>query len=230
MKKPFSVLFAMTMVFSLAACSGGILSSSEITSSEPSISSSEPSSTPSEALDFPEAPDANESSSQPETSEEGHKTLVAYFSWSGNTRQMAEIIAQETGADLFEIATVTPYTDDYDTLLDVAQQEQSDGARPELNAQVENWDSYDTIFVGYPNWWNDAPMAVYTFLESYDFTGKALIPFNTSASGGFGRSLTGIAESAVGATILEGMDLTEGELGDAQNHVTTWLSELGISG
>lgn len=73
-------------------------------------------------------------------------------------------------------------------------------------------------------------MAVYTFLESYDFTGKTLIPFNTSASGGFGRSLTGIEESAVGATILEGLDLTEGELGDAQNRVTTWLDSLGLNG
>ena len=73
-------------------------------------------------------------------------------------------------------------------------------------------------------------MAVYTFLESYDFTGKTLIPFNTSASGGFGRSLTGISESAVGATILDGLDLTEGELGDFQNRVTTWLNELGLNG
>lgn len=73
-------------------------------------------------------------------------------------------------------------------------------------------------------------MAVYTFLESYDFTGKTLIPFNTSASGGFGRSLTGIEESAVSATILEGLDLTEGELGDAQNRVTTWLDSLGLNG
>ena len=169
-------------------------------------------------------------SSQPEESTEEGETLVAYFSWSGNTQQMAEIIAQETGADLFEIATVTPYTDDYNTLLDIAQQEQGEDARPELNAQVENWDRYDTIFVGYPNWWSDAPMAVYTFLESYDFTGKTLIPFNTSASGGFGRSLTGIEESAAGATILEGLDLTEGELGDVENRVTTWLDSLGLNG
>ena len=73
-------------------------------------------------------------------------------------------------------------------------------------------------------------MAVYTFLESYDWSGKTLVPFNTSASGGFGRSLSGIEESATGATILEGLDLTEGELGDAQNRVTTWLDSLGLNG
>lgn len=220
MKKLFSVLVAMTMAFSLAACSGGNPSSG----GDDGFDSSSESSASSEAS----ASDAP--SSQPEEGAEEGGTLVAYFSWSGNTQQMAEIIAQETGADLFEIATVTPYTDDYNELLDIAQQEQGEDARPELNAQVENWDSYDTIFVGYPNWWSDAPMAVYTFLESYDFTGKTLIPFNTSASGGFGRSLTGIEESAVGATILEGLDLTEGEMGDAQNRVTTWLDSLGLNG
>lgn len=220
MKKLFSVLVAMTMAFSLAACSGGNPSSG----GDAGFDSSSESSASSEAS----ASDAP--SSQPEEGAEEGGTLVAYFSWSGNTQQMAEIIAQETGADLFEIATATPYTDDYNELLDIAQQEQGEDARPELNAQVENWDSYDTIFVGYPNWWSDAPMAVYTFLESYDFTGKTLIPFNTSASGGFGRSLTGIEESTVGATILEGLDLTEGELGDAQNRVTTWLDSLGLNG
>ena len=246
MKKRFLVLLAMPLMLSLAACSGANPSSSGDASSQPPVSSAQSSSIPSQTPVSSEvaASDASPSqtpvssevavsdtlSSQPEESTEEGATLVAYFSWSGNTQQMAEIIAQETGADLFEIATVTPYTDDYNTLLDVAQQEQGEDARPELNAQVEDWDRYDTIFVGYPNWWNDAPMAVYTFLESYDFTGKTLIPFNTSASGGFGRSLSGIEESAAGATILEGLDLTEGELGDAQNRVTTWLDSLGLNG
>ena len=82
------------------------------------------------------------------------------------------MIQAETGGDLFEIEPATPYTDDYDTLLDVAQQEQADNARPELAAQVENWDSYDVVFVGYPDWWSDAPMLIYSFLEAYDWEGK----------------------------------------------------------
>lgn len=154
---------------------------------------------------------------------------MAYFSWSGNTEGVANLIAQQTGGDLFEIAPATPYTDDYDTLLDIARQEQAEDARPELANTVENWDSYDVVFVGYPNWWSDAPMAVYTFLESYDFTGKTLIPFNTSSSGGFGRSLDGVAQSAPGAEILEGLALTERELEDASNQVSAWLSGLGLS-
>ena len=171
------------------------------------------------------------------------KPLIVYYSrkgenyWNGqiknlakgNTEIVAEMIAGLTGGDLFEIAPAEPYTDDYDTLLDIARDEQSSAARPALADTVDNWDSYDTVFVGYPNWWSDAPMAVYTFLESYDWTGKTLIPFNTSASGGFGRSLDGIAESAAGATILEGIALTEGELADAQNAVTEWLAELELN-
>lgn len=229
MKKMLAILFSAMMAFSLAACSNGAPSSGADSSPAAPTPSPEPASASSEPLESAETPAPADSAAEVEQTEAGG-TLVAYFSWSGNTQQMAEIIAQETGADLFEIATVTPYTDDYNTLLDIAQQEQGEDARPELNARVENWDSYDTIFVGYPNWWSDAPMAVYTFLESYDFTGKTVIPFNTSASGGFGRSLTGIEESAAGATILEGLDLTEGELGDAQNRVITLLDSLGLNG
>ena len=154
--------------------------------------------------------------------------MIAYFSWSGNTEKMAQTIQEEIGGDLFQIEPAVPYTDDYDALLDIAQQEQADNARPELAAQVENWDSYEAVFVGFPNWWSDAPMAVYTFLESYDFSGKTLIPFNTSASGGFGRSLSGIEESAAGADILEGLALTEEELENVQSEVSGWLSGLSL--
>ena len=91
---------------------------------------------------------------------------------------------------------------------------------------MENWDQYDIVFVGYPNWWGDAPMAVYTFLESYDWSGKTLVPFNTSASGGFGRSLSGLEESAAGASILEGISFTERTIGDAQSDVAAWLDGL----
>ena len=134
-----------------------------------------------------------------------------------------------TGGDLFEIAPAEPYTDDYDTLLDIARDEQSSAARPALADTVDNWDSYDTVFVGYPNWWSDAPMAVYTFLESYDWTGKTLVPFNTSASGGFGRSLDSIAESAPGATILEGFTVRASGLDGAEADVSAWLAGLGLA-
>lgn len=232
MKKVCSILLSMAMLLSLAACSGGEPVASESSASEAPASSSEVSSQPaSESAETSAVPEEPASSEEPVASEESNEaggTLIAYFSWSGNTEQMAQTIQAEIGGDLFKIEPAVPYTKDYDTLLDIAQQEQAEDARPELAAQVENWDSYDVIFVGYPNWWSDAPMAVYTFLEAYDFTGKTLIPFNTSASGGFGRSLSGIEESAAGANILEGLALTEGELGNVQNEVSSWLAGLGL--
>ena len=232
MKKLLTLIVSSVLVLSLAACS----SPSTVTESTTAAAeTTEEISAETEAVTETVAEtetsadtNASEETAAPEEASEGG-VLAAYFSWSGNTEQMAQMIAEETGADLFEIAPAAPYTDDYDELLDIAQQEQAEDARPELAAQVENWDSYDTVFVGYPNWWSDAPMTVYTFLESYDWTGKTLIPFNTSASGGFGRSLSRIEESAAGAEILEGLDLTESELPDAQNRITEWLTGLGFS-
>ena len=224
MKKLCSILLSMTLLFSLAACGSGEPASSESGPSEASASSSEASSqADAKSAEMSAGSEDEPAESEAPTAEGG--TLIAYFSWSGNTEQMAQTIQAEIGGDLFKIEPATPYTEDYDTLLDIAQQEQAEDARPELAAQVENWDSYDVVFVGYPNWWSDAPMAVYTFLETYDFDGKTLIPFNTSASGGFDRSLSGIEESAAGANILDGLALTEGELGNAQNEVSGWLPD-----
>lgn len=229
MKKLLSLLLSAAMAASLAACSAETVSAGAEEGVSPPASLQPEASVPEGMPD--EAPEETSDTSAPpaeSTQPATGGTLIAYFSWSGNTEQVAQIIQREMGGDLFEIVTVTPYTDDYNELLDIARQEQGEDARPELSDQVENWESYDTIFVGYPNWWSDAPMAVYTFLESYDWTDKTLIPFQTSASGGFGRSLAGIEGSAAGAAILEGLALTEGELGDAQSAVTAWLDALAL--
>lgn len=228
MKKWTSLLLALAMALSLAACGN----SNQEPPPEPpaSVSGSTGEETPAPTGTETPAEEPSEEPAESETFTTGDSSsvLITYFSWSGNTEQVAQIIQQETGGDLFEIAPATPYTNDYNELLDIAQQEQSDNARPELAGQVENWEQYDTIFVGYPNWWSDAPMAVYTFVESYDWSGKTLVPFNTSASGGFGRSLSGLEESASGASILEGISFTECTLGDAQGEVAAWLDELGL--
>lgn len=231
MKKWTALLLALAMALSLAAC--GDPGTQENTSEPPASVSgsiteetSAPTGTETPAEGPNESPAEGPAESETPTAGDPSSVLIAYFSWSGNTEQVAQIIQQETGGDLFEIAPATAYTDDYNELLDIAQQEQSDNARPELAGQVENWEQYDTVFVGYPNWWSDAPMAVYTFVESYDWDGKTLVPFNTSASGGFGRSLLGLEESASGAAILEGISFTERTLGDAQSEVTAWLDSL----
>ena len=232
MKKLLTLIVSSVLVLSLAACSSPSTVTESTTAAAETTEeiSAETEAVTETAAETETSADTNasEETAAPEEASEGG-VLAAYFSWSGNTEQMAQMIAEETGADLFEIAPAAPYTDDYDEFLDIAQQEQAEDARPELAAQVENWDSYDTVFVGYPNWWSDAPMTVYTFLESYDWTGKTLIPFNTSASGGFGRSLSRIEESAAGAEILEGLDLTEGELSDAESRISEWLTGLGFS-
>ena len=209
MKKWTSLLLVLAMTLSLAACgSSGNQESTPEPPASGSGSTTEETPAPTGTETPAEEPSEEPAESEMSTTGDSSSVLIAYFSWSGNTEQVAQIIQQETGGDLFEIAPATAYTDDYNELLDIAQQEQSDNARPELAGQVENWEQYDTIFVGYPNWWSDAPMAVYTFLESYDWDGKTLVPFNTSASGGFGRSLSGLEESASGATILDGLSMT----------------------
>lgn len=202
----------MTMVQGLTACSGTAASenSSTQTPSAPEETSAEAQTT---------APSAAADSS----------TLIAYFSWSGNTAQMAQMIADETGGTLFEIQPATPYTEDYDTLLDVAQQEQAENARPALAAQVEDWDSYHVVFVGYPDWWGDAPMLIYSFLEAYDWQGKTLIPFCTSGGSGFGRSLDQLADSAPGAEILEGLHINGDSVADAADEVASWIAGLPLA-
>lgn len=240
MKKILSLLLSMTLVFSLAACSRGTTSSeggaSEpvVTSSELAPASSQPSSQmPSEAevssnSEETEAPDESAESTD-EATEETSGILIAYFSWSGNTEQMAQMIQAETGGDLFEIEPATPYTDDYNTLLDVAQQEQADNARPELVSQVEKWDSYDVVFVGYPDWWSDAPMLIYSFLEAYDWEGKTLVPFCTSGGSGFGRSLDKLPDSAPGAILAEGLHVSGSRVDGSSEEIAAWIDGLNLA-
>ncbi len=252
MKRLFGVFLACTLAISLTACSGGSQENETAAETETQMTATEAvteetaaetetETTMTEAVTEETAAEAEtemtmteavteETAAEAETEMTAaeENILIAYFSWSGNTEALAGMIQSEVGGDLFRIETAEPYTDDYDTLLDIAQAEQQEGARPQLSGQVENWDSYDVIFVGYPNWWSDAPMAVYTFLESYDFAGKTLIPFNTSASGGFGRSLSGVEESAPGATILDGFTVTGDNVENAAGDVSAWISGLGL--
>ena len=142
MKKLLCLLLAGTLVFSTAAC-GSSTQDSEAEADNTKMAAEE--TTVSEDTSEQSVPEEAET-------EDGQNILIAYFSWSGNTEELAGMIQSETGGELFEIEPAEPYTEDYDALLDQAQQEQRENARPELAAQVENWDSYDVIFVGFPNW------------------------------------------------------------------------------
>ncbi len=119
-----------------------------------------------------------------------HHILIAYFSWSGNTRHIAETLhGLLPNSDLFEIAPKTPYTSDYGEVLKVAQNEQNAEARPEIAEKVEKMDSYDTVFIGYPLWWYTTPMIIKSFLEQYDLKGKTIIPFCSHGGAKFAHSL-----------------------------------------
>lgn len=164
----------------------------------------------------------NEQTNDQTTATDDSKILIAYFSRSGNTEEIANQINELVGDTLVKIETVEPYPDSYSETVDIAQQELEQNARPAIQNLNIDMNDYDTIFIGYPIWWHDAPMAVYTFLESYDFTGKTVIPFCTSGGSDIDESLSGIEAAVSGATLLEG--LTANDSSDVQS----WLENIGI--
>ena len=145
----------------------------------------------------------------------------------GNTDLLAEIVAEETGGELFRIETVKEYPSAYDEMLTAATEERTNKARPELKTAIENFDTYDVIFVGYPIWWGDMPMAMYTFLESYDWNGKTVIPFNTHEGSGQANTVTTIKGICEGADVMSGFSVrgsvaqNDGE--SARTIVQNWL-------
>ena len=164
----------------------------------------------------------NEQTNDQTTTTDDSKILIAYFSRSGNTEEIANQINELVSGTLVKIETVEPYPDSYSETVDIAQQELEQNARPAIQNLNIDMNDYDTIFIGYPIWWHDAPMAVYTFLESYDFTGKTVIPFCTSGGSDIDESLSGIEAAVSGATLLEG--LTANDSSDVQS----WLENIGI--
>ena len=243
MKRLTALFLSITMMFSLAACSSGASSSSE--SSAPSSSSSVSSET-SASSETAESSEASSSSETAETSEaessqtDGSEeeadlaeggTLVVYFSATGHTEEAANYIAELTGGDLFELEPADPYTDEDLNYTDdnsrVSQEYADESLRDvELVADtVENWDSYDTVFIGYPIWWGIAAWPVDTFVEANDFTGKTVIPFCTSASSSLGESGTLLAELAGTGDWQEGHRFGSSV---SEEDVQEWLNELGL--
>ena len=177
------------------------------------------------------------------TDSDGKKILVAYLSRAdenynvgaidkGNTQIIAEYIASEVGVDSFHIETVTPYPADYDDCCDVAKKELADKARPEIKGGVENMEQYEIVFLGYPIWWGDMSMAVYTFMDSYDFSDKVVIPFNTHEGSGESGTYSAIGSYLPNSQVLDGMAIqgqTAQEFSsDTQQSVRDWLDGLGF--
>ncbi len=211
MKKVIALLAAFVLVLGLAACGGG--SSSDTAGEEPSSAESA-------------------ASSEQNASGEGYgNTLVVYYSATGNTEQAATYIADITGGDLFELEPADPYTDadlNYsdDSSRVVREHDNPDERNVELVADtVDNWDEYDTVFIGYPIWWGIAAWPVDTFIEANDFTGKTVIPFCTSASSGLGESGQLLEEMAGTGNWLEGQRFSSGV---SEEEVQSWLDGLNL--
>ena len=167
-------------------------------------------------------------SSEVEKTESSGKMLIVYFSWSGNTQGVAEEIQRQTGADIFEIVPIPAYSDDYNTVLMEAQRDQHEQARPAINNPPQSIDEYDVILLGYPNWWASIPMPIATFLESYDFSGKMILPFCSHGGGRFGQSLTAIAKLTPQAVIAPGLSVHYSGGTSLPNDVRAWLESQGI--
>ncbi len=232
MKKSLSLILSLLLCFALTACgsqsgaSGGDESQTLPTSQPVEPSDNAPTQQPDTTPETAPSEDAPVTDT-PEESGEGNGVLVVYFTYgenapladgvdastsasiqyrgdtlTGNTGLVADLIAEATGGDLFSILTTEQYPDSYDATIDVGQEERSNNARPELASQLENLDSYDTVFLGFPNWWGDMPMAVYSFLDEYDLSGKTIVPFVTSGGSGFSNTISAIESAEPDATVL----------------------------
>ena len=234
MKKIITIILAATILFALAACG---------TTNEPATSGSTHST--------PVGTSGNNKTSNPGTASETEQTpepgteakiLVVYFSRTGeqysvgnidkgNTAIVAEMIAEKTGADLYEILPETDYPYTYSALTDIAKQEQNENARPAIKDELPDVSKYDTIFIGAPVWWGDWPMICYTFFESVDFSGKNLVPFSTHEGSGLSGFDSKLAAAVPGATVLTGHAFRGNDCQNNQsavnNTVNTWIDDLG---
>ncbi len=175
---------------------------------------------------IPSLPDSQPAQDESSTPAPLHRSLVVYFSWSGNTRKVAESIQSQTGSDIFEIVPQTPYSTDYNTVVDAAKAEQQADARPEIADIIENIDDYDTVYVGFPNWWGDMPMSLYTFFDTYDLSGKTVALFCTSGGSGLSNTVNEVKNLEPDAMVTEGLHIGSGAAGDPDNAVAQWLETI----
>lgn len=221
MKKMTVLFLSLLMIFTLAAC-GNQNNGNSVVSQSGNEGTQEKTEDQNEAS-------TEEPAEEPETTE--GKTLVVYFSATGNTEEAASYIAAATGADMFELEPVEPYSDDDLNWTDdnsrVVQEHDNPDARVVdlVESTVSDWESYDTIFIGYPIWWGIAAWPVDGFIEANDFTGKTVIPFCTSSSSGLGESGELLEEAAGTGDWLEGMRFSSGV---SEADVQAWVEELGL--
>lgn len=252
MKKIFVAMMSIVIVLSLSGCENQ--NSNSPTTNENEVNTTDEQSEVNESTSTTDSVEQPSNSDETVSSETDSKSLVVYFSVPettdadnmtqeednsvvvidgevlGNTQYVANVIQENTGADIFRIEPKTPYTTDHDALVDLASEEQANDARPELLENVENIEQYDTIFLGYPNWWGDMPIILYTFLEGVDLSGKTIIPFNTHGGSGFSSTISTIAKLQPNATVNEeGFTVSRNNVQEAESDIVSWLEGLGYS-
>ena len=260
MKRFAAVLLSAIMIFALTGCSASQPQATQVPAATQAPAAptaadagtaETPAATDASNAEVPVTTDAGNAEAPAGEAASGSDILIAYFSVPetdgvdtvggasrvavdgavlGNNQYVAQLIQQETGGDLFRIETVQEYPGSHDPLLEFAYNERAEDARPELSTQIENLDSYDTIFLGYPNWNSDLPMPLYTFLEEYDFSGKTIIPFTVHGGSGFSRTIQTIQELQPGADVVEdGLSISRNQVTDAQSDVAEWTASLNLS-
>ena len=249
-KRIMQILLAGSIVFALSACGNASTAETGTSMSSGAEVNEEKETSTNDVSAETETKTSDVTSSEGNPSEAG-KILITYFSVMetdgvdtvggasrvavdgevmGNNEYVAKLIQQETGGDLFSIETVQDYPTIHEPLLEFAYNEKAKNARPELATKIEKLDQYDTIFLGYPNWNADLPMPLYTFLESYDFSGKTIIPFTTHGGSGFSSTVNTIGDLQPGATILkDGLSISRNSVSGAKNQVSQWVQGLGLA-
>lgn len=255
MRRIGSLFMALTLILSLAAC-GSTEEGTSGSESSVSVSGQEtPASGSAEDAesdaDTAETAEETAAAGDAEESSQDSRILVAYYSWAdnavlaedvdavaspsvippGNVQQLAGWVQEATGGDLFSIQVTDPYPSDWDACLERANQKRGNDARPELAANVENMDQYDVVFLGYPNWWYGVPMALLSFLEQNDLSGKEVYLFCSHGTGGLANSVSLITEAAPGAVISDNIfDCYEEDASSSQENIQNWVAELGYAG
>lgn len=227
MKKILTILLALTMSFALVACGTG-----------------------EESAEIEESSQNEEMSVDSSKQGDGTNVLIAYFTWAenavldedidvvtspsvvvpGNVQELATWVQEETGGDIFSIRVTDPYPSDWDACLERANEERGNNARPELQENVENIDQYDIVFLGYPNWWYGVPMALLSFLEQNDLSGKDVYLFCSHGTGGLANSVEQIAEASPEAILSDNIfDCYEEEAASSEDEIRSWVNDLGFS-
>lgn len=213
-RTPLGIALALALVLALSACAAG---NAPAQSAAPTTTAPATAAPTVEATPSPQPEETATPTPTPDAPAQGN-VLVAYFSHTGNTEAVAEQIAERTGGTLAQIQRAEDYAD----LQQEAEEEILQGVRPEITVSADNVEEYDTIFVGYPIWWDEAPAMIATFLESYDFSGKTIVPFCTSASDSIDNSLHIFSELCPEATLAEGLTAND------EADIEPWLQGLGL--